>query len=248
MKTTNRMTTVGLLLSLVMACAETPEAPAPEAPAPEAPAVVEVPAAPAVTPAAVEPVDLSRLLPENVEVDGPWLFAMETTPELLALTLHGSSQERLAGRLADREGRREILHYGKDRQAPQVIFRKDWLLPAVGAVNRLGDMLVCVNRLVGAPSRLTRGDVPDPANGVDLVCRWRSTRGWAREVTIPRDGAALWLTDVVATKDGAFRITYGKDGSGLLVDDPADGEGIYRLRFDNGRFGEPELARRFVKP
>ena len=245
MKTTMRWMTVGLLFSFLMGCADTPEAPAPEAPVPEA-AVAEPPAA--VTPPAAEPVDLSRLLPENVEVDGSWLFAMETTPELLPLTLHGSSQERLAGRLADREGRREIVHYGKDRQAPQVIFRKDWLLPAVGAVNRLGDMLVCVNRLVGAPSRLTRGDMPDPANGVDLVCRWRSTRGWAREVTIPRDGAALWLTDVVATRDGTFRITYGKDGTGLLVDDPAEGEGIYRLRFDNGRLGEPELASRFVKP
>ncbi len=138
--------------------------------------------------------------------------------------------------------------YRKNREAPQVVFRKDWLLPAVGAVNRLGDLLVCVNRLVGAPSRLTKGDVPDPANGVDLVCRWRSTRGWAREVRIPRDGAALWLNDVVAQQDGSFRITYGVDGSGLLVDDPTEGEGLYRMRFDNGRLGEPELARRFVRP
>ncbi len=246
MKTLIRTLVLGLLLTGLAACAdapvETPPVPAPEA----APAEQPVEAPPALAPA--EPVDLSRLLPENVEVDGPWLFAMETTPEVLPLTLHGSSQQRLAGRLADRDGRREIVHYGKNREAPQVVFRKDWLLPAVGAVNRLGDLLVCVNRLVGAPSRLTKGDVPDPANGVDLVCRWRSTRGWAREVRIPRDGAALWLNDVVAQQDGSFRITYGVDGSGLLVDDPTEGEGLYRMRFDNGRLGEPELARRFVRP
>jgi hypothetical protein len=244
---TLRTLTIGLLFSGLAACADVPVE-TPNAPEAEVPVAAEPVEAPPAAPTAVEPVDLSRLLPENVEVDGPWLFAMETTPELLALTLHGSSQERLVGRLADRDGRREIVHYGKNRQAPKVIFRKGWLLPAVGAVNRLGDLLVCVNRLVGATSRLTKGDMPDPANGVDLVCRWRSTRGWTREVRVPREGAALWLSDVVAQKDGSFRITYGVDGTGLLLDDPAEGEGTYRMRFENGRFGEPELARRFVRP
>jgi len=190
----------------------------------------------------------ARPLPENVQIEGDWLFAMETTPELLELPFHGSSLERLAGRLTDEEGRREIVFYGAKIRAPKVLFRSDWLLPAVGAVNRTGEALVCVNRLVGAPTELTKGNVPDPANGIDLVCRWRSSRGWSREYLIPRRGAALWLTDVVAVRGGTFRVTYGEDSTGQLVDDAALDEGIYRVSFDRGRLGKPELASRFERP
>ena len=216
---------------------------------PKAQNTAEMPIAEPVVPAPnAQPAHPAVQLAENVEVDGPWMFAMETTPELLELTLHGTSQQRLAGRLADQEGRREIVYYGKNRRAPQVLFPKDWLLPAVGAVNRGGEMLVCVNRLVGAPSALTKGNVPDPSNGIDLACRWFSSRGWSREYLVPREGAALWLTDVVAQKDGSFRIVYAEDNSGLLVDDAAQDEGVYRLSFHRGRLGEPEMASRFPQP
>jgi len=54
----------------------------------------------------------------------------------------------------------------------------------------------------------------------------------------------------MAMRDGSFRITYSKDVAGRLVDDSTGtaGDGIYRLRFDRGRFGEPELAYRFQAP
>ena len=250
MKTLTSLLTIGLMFSLAVACADlgdpgpipeqTKEAPEPVAIDPAL--AVAVPAAP------VNSVDLSKHLPENVKVDGPWLFAMETTPKMLELKLRGSSRARLAGRLASHDGRREIVFYGAKRQAPKVIFGADWLLPAVGAKNSAGEILVCVNRLVGETSELTKGDMPDPANGVDLVCRWRASRGWAREIVVPRRGAALWLSDVVARRDGSFRITYGRDQTGILVDDPAQDEGVYRVRFDRGRLGEPELASRFVRP
>ncbi|MFH1529447.1 MAG: hypothetical protein ABIK09_01800 [Pseudomonadota bacterium] len=245
MKNTIRTLMIGLSLLSLAACVDAVDAPAgtePEAPAAVAPE-------PAVAPEVALAAEPLQSLDDNTQVEGPWLFAMETTPELLELTLHGTSQERLAGRLADPDGRREIVFYGGQRAAPLVLFRADWLLPAVGAANRAGEMLVCVNRLVGAPSALTRGPVPDPAGGVDLACRWRATRGWTRELRVPRrDTAALWLNDVVAQKDGSFRVTFSKDSTGLLVDDPTRDEGVYRVRFDSGRFGEPELASRFAQP
>ncbi len=199
-------------------------------------------------PAAAQPQAPVLPVPENVQVDGTYLFSMETEPEIVELTLHGTVKDRLAGRLADDEGRRKIVYYGPDYRAPQTLFAADWLLPAVGAVNKAGEMLVCVNRLVGAPSVLTKGNVPDPANGVDLVCRWRSGRGWSREFKAPRRSAALWLTDVLAMRDGTFRIVYAEDATGLMVDDASRDEGIFRLIFDRGRFGEPERARRFPQP
>lgn len=244
MKMTMRILVIGVLSLMLVACAEEPETTSGQEPLPTT--VVEA-ATQIPLPAVVQVSAPARALPENVQVEGDWLFAMETTPEVLELPMHGTNQERLAGRLADHEGRREIAYYGANRQAPKVLFRPDWLLPAVGAVNRVGEALVCVNRLIGAPTELTKGNVPDPANGVDLVCRWRSSRGWSREYLVPRSGAALWLTDVVAKRDGTFRITYAEDGTGQLVDDATRDEGVYRLEFDKGRLGDPELASRFAR-
>lgn len=237
---------IGLsLATLLSACADMDELQDPAAPEQPAPTVVEPAAEPLLDPA------LMRTLDETTEIEGPWLFAFETEPEIVGLTLHGTDQARLAGRVADRDGRREIVYYGAEREAPKTIFDADWLLPAVGAASSTGEMLVCVNRLVGEPSDLTKGDMPDPAGGVDLVCRWSGPRGWTRELVVPRrQAAALWLSDVVALRDGSFRITYSKDMTGLLVDDPTgtEGDGVYRLGFDRGRFGEPEMAHRFRAP
>ncbi len=245
MKTISMTLTIGLAVFWLSACSE-------ESGHQSEPALQKAVEMPVVQPVmkvpAAQPEHPAVQVAENVEVEGAWLFAMETKPELLELTLHGTSQQRLAGRLADQEGRREIVYYGKGRRAPQVIFPKDWLLPAVGAVNRKGERLVCVNRLVGAPSALTKGNVPDPSNGIDLACRWYSPRGWSREYLLPRQAAALWLTDVVAKQDGSFRIVYAEDASGLLVDDATQGEGVYRVTFNRGRLGEPELASRFAQP
>jgi hypothetical protein len=49
-------------------------------------------------------------------------------------------------------------------------------------------------------------------------------------------------------RDGTFRIVYAEDATGLMVDDASRDEGIFRLIFDRGRFGEPERARRFPQP
>jgi hypothetical protein len=167
MNTTMRMI-LGLSLCWLAACADVPEA-SPEAGQEAQPSMLVDPAAVGL-PAAAQPQAPVLPVPENVQVDGTYLFSMETEPEIVELTLHGTVKDRLAGRLADDEGRRKIVYYGPDYRAPQTLFAADWLLPAVGAVNKAGEMLVCVNRLVGAPSVLTKGNVPDPANGVDLVC------------------------------------------------------------------------------
>lgn len=244
MKMNKKIMTIGCLFSLLVACAnEVAEAPQ-QVPS----TTVSGAAASQPLPAAAQVKAPAKPLADNVQLEGDYLFSMETTPELLELPFHGTARERLAGRLADPEGRREIVHYGANARAPMTLFEADWLLPAVGAVSSNGDALVCVNRLVGEATTLTKGNVPDPANGVDLACRWRSGRGWSREYLVPRTGAALWLTDVVALRGGTFRVTYAVDGTGQLVDDAARDEGVYRIEFDHGRLGTPELASRFQRP
>jgi hypothetical protein len=247
MKNVHKNLMICLSLLVAAACAEVGDT-AQEEPAKASPAAVVEPAQLGVPQQQTPQPAVS--LPQNVVVEGDWLFAMELTPENLDLTLHGTSLDRLSGKLADDEGRRTILYYGPDFRTPQTVFKADWYLPAVGARNSQGEMLVCVNRLVGAPSALTKGSMPDPSNGVDLVCRWHSARGWSREVRVPRTGAALWLSDVVALREGKFRIVYSDDGTGLMVDDPDEDrvDGTYRVEFDRGRLGQAELASRARRP
>jgi len=186
-------------------------------------------------------------LPENLQLREENLFALDTTTEEFELTLHGTRRFRLIGRLADEDGRRLIL-LRNSRGGEETVFAADWLLPAVGATNAAGDMLVCVNRLEGESSDLTEGKMPDPTEGVQLACRAKTSGSWGEEVVLGKGGAGQWIHDVTATADGSFRVSYNDDKTGLLVDDPEEGEGIFRVPFKDGRFHTPEMALKAVPP
>ena len=187
-------------------------------------------------------------LPDNVLPAEESLFAVDTDQQVFELELHGTRDLSLLGELADQEGRRRIVLNDPTKREPEVVFTADWLLPAVGAANRDGEILVCVNRLVGEPTSLTEGKLPDPSQGVDLLCRMRTQAGWQVEVPLPRHAAGHWLHDVTALSDGRFRVAYSGDSTGFVVDDPQAGDGMYRVAFQEGHFGTPELARKFRKP
>ena len=187
-------------------------------------------------------------LPANLQLREENLFALDTLQEEFQLTLHGTRSFRLVGRLADEEGRRTIVLEDHRGGGEEVVFTADWLLPAVGATNAAGNMLVCVNRLVGESSDLTEGAMPDPTEGVDLVCRARNAGKWENEVVLGKGGAGQWIHDVTATADGGFRVSYNDDKTGLLVDDPSEGDGMYRVPFNDGRFQTPEMAAKSMPP
>lgn len=187
-------------------------------------------------------------LPGNVHPDEDSLYAVDTTQAEFELTLHGTRNFRLVGRLASPDGKRQIVLLAQGGRTSEVVFDTGWLLPAAGAVNAQGEMLICVNRLVGEPSELTEGNLPDPSHGVDLVCRKRTASGWQKEVPLPRHVTGHWLHDVTAMNDDSFRVSYSGDATGFMVDDPKDGDGMYRVPFREGRFLKPELAAKFRKP
>lgn len=201
---------------------------------------------PAALQAIPEPVKPAHLpMPESLELLDDHLFAMDTADEIYPLVFHGSRNYALEGHLTDAEGRREIiLRNVREGTIEELVFPSGWLLPAVGAMNERGDILVCVNRLVGSPTTLTKGTMPDPMQGIDLVCRWRSKRGWSNEIKLLRKSAGQWLYDITARRSGSFWVSFSNDKSGLLVDDPEHGDGMYRVQFSRGRFEIPTVARR----
>ena len=185
-------------------------------------------------------------LPENVELDGDTFFGLDNeTPEMPA-TLTGMVGASLTGRLSSPEGEREIiLNFRGDEE---VVFTGGWNLPPVGAFGEEGDALVCMNRLVGEPTRLTEGNVPDPRLGVDLVCRHRVNGVWRKEVKLARDGAAAWLINVLPRRGGSYWVVCSTDHYGMMFSDPEPGDGIYRVAFADGKLNSPQLAREFKPP
>lgn len=223
----------------------------PESPA--SPAVSDSPSAAASASAAAAaptPVGEPRAVTETLAITGEHLFSVDTSTPEFPLVLHGTEGHRLVGRLADEDGRRSIVLVNSRTGAEEVVFEADWLLPAVGAVNGKGTMVVCVNRLAGSPSELTGGQMPDPSQGVDLQCKTylRKASRWSKERILFRARKALWLYDVTANRRGGFTVAYAADSSGLLVDDPAAGDGMYRVEFKHGRFGAAVLADKFHVP
>jgi len=186
-------------------------------------------------------------LPENLEIDETKpFFSLDTENEEMDAALTGMGRAGLVGKLTSQDGQREIVL--KMPGAEEVVFSSGWNLPPVGAFSANGDLLICVNRLVGEPTRLTAGAVPDPRLGLDLVCRIRNEGKWRKEVKIQREGAALWLINVVARREGSFWVVYSKDKYGLMLSDPEPGDGIYRVAFSKGKFLTPTLARKFKLP
>lgn len=225
-----------------------PAAEAAKAPAPALAEAEKTPAgAAAVSQQATAHSGVERL-PENLQLREENLFALDTSQEEFELTLHGTRAYRLVGRLADQEGRRSIVLESRRGSSEETVFAADWLLPAVGATNGDGAMLVCVNRLVGQASELTEGNMPDPTGGVELACKFRKSGQWAEEVVLGKGGVGQWIHDVTATADGGFRVSYNDDKTGLLVDDPTEGDGMYRVPFKDGRFHTPEMALKSVPP
>lgn len=199
------------------------------------------------TQASAAPAQPSVPIPKNIELNDDNLFGLNTDKIEYELTLHGTRSYRLVGRLASPDGKREILLNKTGARITEEVFSADWLLPAVGAVNANGNMLVCVNRLAGEPSSLTEGNMPDPTQGVDLMCRIRVNGIWENEVTLPRHATGHWLYDVTVVPGGGYRVAYSGDSTGLMVDDPQDGDGMYRVVFEHGVFRKPAMSRPFRK-
>jgi hypothetical protein len=174
------------------------------------------------------------------------LFEVDTQQAEFPLDVHGGSGVELAGKLADASGRRTVVFRPRGG-AEEVVFPAAWNLPAVAAVGSDGSVLVCGNALTGAPSSLTTGGLPDPRSGVALTCRLRRSGGWDAPAAPASGSEAHWLVDVTPSSDG-FEVLYSRDQSRLLMGQPSPGDGLFRVRFSRGAFGQPELVENYDPP
>lgn len=182
--------------------------------------------------AALPPLDPSI---ELADPNAP-LYALDTDTPRMELPL-ADTPGTLAGELAD-AGRRRIL-YTPPGGADEEVFGAEFNLPAVG-LSAAGRLFVCANRLVGRPSELTEGAMPDPRDGLELWCRARTGGDWSQPARLSL-AAAPWLVELQPAS-GAVIVRYVHDAEGSLVGRPRAGDGLFAVRYDGERFGTPTLV------
>lgn len=154
-------------------------------------------------PVSTGPVTVSTTKGMKVTTVGSHLFSMNTETQEFELPVRGSRKSKLFGVLAAQDGRRKVVVREGDEE--QVIFPADWILPGVGALSDGGELAVCVNRLSGSATIITKGSMPDPTGGLGLVCRLSREGQWLGAQLLSGKGEALWLRDVVARPGGLRR-------------------------------------------
>lgn len=193
---------------------------------------------PTVAPEAA-PVKPGLELPQGMAYEPGTDYHMEVEQAETALPVAGSAQHQLLGRLASPDGKRVLVMRfpdgGEEEVAPA-----GWYALGAAAVRYGGEIAACFNELVGAPSSLTRGEVPDPRNGVDLVCRVRGADGWGVAMRPKRTEGALWLANLVGHA-GGFNVVMFKDLRGTLIGDVLPGEGKFGVLLTADGMGEPEF-------
>jgi hypothetical protein len=192
-----------------------------------------------------EPGDLTRNSspkPDTLRLAPSDKFALDTEQPVFSFPVSGASSHQLLAHLADGDGRRSIS-YLRDG-AKEELASAQFHLPPVGAINRMGESLVCYNRLVGQPSERTEGAMPDPTQGVHLYCRFYDGEAWGRELRLGQSEKAAWTQSVTALKEGSFRVVYVAD-EGWLVDlDPR--HRVMSQSVKEGYANEPTLVRPYT--
>jgi hypothetical protein len=168
------------------------------------------------------------------------LFSVNTEQDVFVSPVLGSSAT-LEGVLAFPDGRRSIRWVEPDGTA-EVVAPGGWLLPPIGRQLSSGSSLICWGELRGEPSALTRGAMPDPRDGLALVCRERSPEGtWGAPTRLAEDVIAAWLKSIEPDGGGGFLITYYVD-SGLFALPTAPEHGTWSQTWTGGTTSSPVLV------
>ncbi len=168
------------------------------------------------------------------------LFSVNTEQDVFVGAVLGSSAT-LEGVLAFADGRRSIRWVETDGTA-EIVAPGGWLLPPIGRQLSSGSALVCWGELTGEPSALTRGAMPDPRDGLALVCRDRSPEGaWSEPTRLAEDVIAAWLKSIEPDGVGGFLVTYYVD-SGLFALPTAPEHGTWSQTWTGDAIGSPILV------
>jgi hypothetical protein len=169
-------------------------------------------------------------VPEELELPEGSLFSVDTQTPSFEVVIAGEGNHRVEAVLVDSDGRRR-LELDNGDSGRDVIRPTGWVILSAGAQS--GDTLcVCWSELNGRPSNLTTGQLPDPTDGVDLRCRFRTATGWSASVDAAPEASVAWLQDVTVDGEG-FVVTYRRDAGYLVLDTSSD-DGSYARRLVPG--------------
>jgi hypothetical protein len=185
-------------------------------------------------------VDPAPEMPEGLDVPAGHLFSVDATRSVFALPIAGDPSHELIGRLADSDGRREIL-YGPTGESDQVVVPAAWVLPAVASLGPTGVTALCWSALTGNTSELTEGAMPDPTQGVSLFCRVLRSDGWSEPVRMGSHGVAAWIMALEPQPNGDFEVQYWSD-EGWLVRPTTLQDGLYSQMLLDGEPGKSEVV------
>ncbi len=180
-------------------------------------------------------------LPEGLEVPDGHLFSVDSRTSAYAFPVDGAPGVELVGQLAGPGGQRRIL-YGPVGAATEVL-AEGWLLPPVAAADASGRTIACWNELTGGTTDLTEGSLPDPTQGLSLLCRLREGEVWGAATRLGSGFTASWLKTIEAQGAGSFRVAYYADG-GLFVRPTSADDGDYAQLLGPAGPGEVELVAR----
>jgi hypothetical protein len=169
-------------------------------------------------------------VPEELELPEGSLFSVDTQTPSFEVAISGVGHHRVEAVLVDSDGRRR-LELDNGDSGPDVIRASGWVILSAGAQSG-NTLCVCWSELNGQPSNLTAGQLPDPTDGVDLRCRFRTATGWSAPIDAAPESSVAWLQDVTVDSEG-FGVTYRRDAGYLVLDTGSD-DGSYVRRLVPG--------------
>jgi hypothetical protein len=169
------------------------------------------------------------------------LFRLDTQTAVYEYPVTNAIDLTLKAEIADGDGRRKILLKHDFVDDAIVIADAGWHLFPAAALSKQGmGQIVCFNRLVGTPTEMTAGAMPDPTHGVHLYCRVFMGTGWSPELRVAADAHAAWLRKVEVTPNGYFVITAYHD-DGWFMGRAKEGHGTYAHMYDSSGHVKSEL-------
>lgn len=168
-------------------------------------------------------------------------FSIDTATREYQYSVHGHASSSVSGILSSAEGARKIVYRGgKDGKCNSTVAESDWNLPPEAVMNQAGQVLICWNFLDGADTEQTLGPMPDPQNGVQLLCSFYDAN-CSLQINAIRIGnkeedpnlfyPVAWLRRITAQADGTFTIEFLYE-SGWFSSPTLPGHGTYRQKFD----------------
>lgn len=158
-------------------------------------------------------------------------WEMNLAGEEYTVPIGDTPQFEVANPLTDGEGRRDVVYRPLGSGGGEVLNTPDTWNFWAGGIESNGLTLVCWNRLTGRSSIATVGTMPDPREGVQLVCVTNDGAGWTPEVIVESGQPAAWILDFEINPQGEPTVVYYRDTFGTFINTGQTGDAVYEASF-----------------